>query len=603
MIKPSPSAMLVVLVASAFASAVRPRPAAAAPCAPAGADATALHAVWDAMDAACPCATATTRRTYVACATTVAKGAVTGGTLPAACKKTARTRATLSTCGRPGTAVCCRTTSNGTVKGKIVGSPARCTAPAGGQACIASRTNVTDGCSAAGCVTCGNGVIEPGEACEPPGVGNCTADCQLPATCGNGVVEPGEACEPPGAAGCTDSCTTGTCTAAPGGEIAIACLTSDFTSASLGAGSGGYLATWSGRANSSSTVIRARRLDASALPIEPSPITISDPDDVLSDGGPRAAGDADGWYVGWYSSSYPQWAINGLHVTGGGALEARHSLGSGLSIGQCQSGTLGPSALVSEAPDQFAVALTDYAGCVLSGLLFHGHHASRVTFAAGGATTTSLGAPDPIAIPPVPPAAVSGQPVALARGGTDTAAIIVQATFDGTAVLDRAINAHWLPAPGDTTRLSSADAVAGTGVGAGGSAGQMLAAWAANTGGGTATEVRALRFTRAAGPLDPDGGIVIASGVSPQSMPEVVFDGTTWLVAWLDGSTAVGPWSVLAVGVRTDGTIVDPTPRVLAAGVAQVPPSLTSRGAGWLVGIVRPAGAGLWSLNAVPVPP
>ncbi len=48
------------------------------------------------------------------------------------------------------------------------------------------------------CHGCGNGVVEPGETCDPPGVpagasGNiCRADCTV---CGDGVVDPGEDCD------------------------------------------------------------------------------------------------------------------------------------------------------------------------------------------------------------------------------------------------------------------------------------------------------------------------------------------------------------------------------------------------------------------------
>jgi hypothetical protein len=60
---------------------------------------------------------------------------------------------------------------------------------------------------------CGNGTIDPGEECDPPGspcdddAGGalCRADCTCPTpVCGDGVVDPGEECDPPGSL-----CTTG----------------------------------------------------------------------------------------------------------------------------------------------------------------------------------------------------------------------------------------------------------------------------------------------------------------------------------------------------------------------------------------------------------
>ena len=46
--------------------------------------------------------------------------------------------------------------------------------------------------------SCGNGILEPGEACDD---GNnlagdgCTADCLSDEVCGNGIVDPGEQCD------------------------------------------------------------------------------------------------------------------------------------------------------------------------------------------------------------------------------------------------------------------------------------------------------------------------------------------------------------------------------------------------------------------------
>ena len=58
---------------------------------------------------------------------------------------------------------------------------------------------------------CGNGVIEPGETCDPPNGTTCSALCQTqtpPPVCGNGIIETGETCEPPNTATCDASCHT-----------------------------------------------------------------------------------------------------------------------------------------------------------------------------------------------------------------------------------------------------------------------------------------------------------------------------------------------------------------------------------------------------------
>jgi cysteine-rich repeat protein len=78
--------------------------------------------------------------------------------------------------------------------------------------------------------SCGNGLIEPPESCEPPATDACDSNCQsippVPALadsgapaeghgcdaacqielCGNGELEPGEDCEPPGVGRCDASC-------------------------------------------------------------------------------------------------------------------------------------------------------------------------------------------------------------------------------------------------------------------------------------------------------------------------------------------------------------------------------------------------------------
>jgi uncharacterized protein YkwD len=150
----------------------------------------------------------------------------------------------------------------------LTGSAANCNA-----ACSASPVTACtdgDGCCAAGCSTaddddcsafCGNGVVDPGETCDPPascpascadsdpcttdtmtgsaaacnvacghtpistctgGDGCCPSGCtsgndgDCEPSCGNGVVDPGETCDPPAScpASCADSnpCTTDTMT-------------------------------------------------------------------------------------------------------------------------------------------------------------------------------------------------------------------------------------------------------------------------------------------------------------------------------------------------------------------------------------------------------
>jgi hypothetical protein len=51
------------------------------------------------------------------------------------------------------------------------------------------------------CITpsnCGDGIVEPGEQCDPPNGTSCNSACQQVAFCGDGIITPPENCEPPG---------------------------------------------------------------------------------------------------------------------------------------------------------------------------------------------------------------------------------------------------------------------------------------------------------------------------------------------------------------------------------------------------------------------
>lgn len=98
--------------------------------------------------------------------------------------------------------------------------------PAGAESCVCQPGNVCDPglvCVSDHCVDlsgpaeCGNGQIDPGEACDlgafNADTGICRTDCQLQ-TCGDGFVGPSEACDDGNTAdgdGCTATCALPTC--------------------------------------------------------------------------------------------------------------------------------------------------------------------------------------------------------------------------------------------------------------------------------------------------------------------------------------------------------------------------------------------------------
>jgi len=104
----------------------------------------------------------------------------------------------------------------------------------------------------------------------------------------------------------------------------------------------------------------------------------------------------------------------------------------------------------------------------------------------------------------------------------------------------------------------------------------------------TPTEIRAVRATRAAGRLDPDGGLLLAtSSTAITGGPVVAFDGTRWLVVWAEESGSTH--DLRAVAVESDGTVVDASPRLVASDVVAGEPAVASTGDGRvLVVFARP---------------
>jgi hypothetical protein len=147
-----------------------------------GSDAADVAAARAAIAAACNCATAASHGAYVSCAAVKARTVLANP----ACLGAVVRCAARSTCGRPGAAVCCRTRSSGQTRARLVRRPAACRAPAGGSACVGTLASVCDACLPGGCVTTTTATTTTS-----------TTTTTLPPVCGNGIVEPGEACDGP----------------------------------------------------------------------------------------------------------------------------------------------------------------------------------------------------------------------------------------------------------------------------------------------------------------------------------------------------------------------------------------------------------------------
>src|SRR5262245_55322886 len=154
-------------------------------CDPTGADAAAIAAARAQVEETCGCASAATHGDYVACSAGILTARVAAEQLPPSCKGAAQRCAARSNCGRTGAVACCKTSAAGIVKASIKGSAAACRPPRGGAACVSDHASLCDACDADGCAPfCGNGTVEPGEDCEPPGGTYCDDSCQLIPGCG-----------------------------------------------------------------------------------------------------------------------------------------------------------------------------------------------------------------------------------------------------------------------------------------------------------------------------------------------------------------------------------------------------------------------------------
>jgi phosphoribosylformylglycinamidine (FGAM) synthase PurS component len=107
-----------------------------------------------------------------------------------------------------------------------------------------------------------------------------------------------------------------------------------------------------------------------------------------------------------------------------------------------------------------------------------------------------------------------------------------------------------------------------------------LVAWLDYRGSGT-SDIYGARVTQAGIVLDPEG-IPISTAANHQTGPAVCFDGTSFLTVWMDGRS--GYWGIYGSRVNQAGVVLDPDGIVIspAEGLHESP-AVSFDGANWLV--------------------
>jgi hypothetical protein len=570
-----------------------------------GADAAALAASRAAVDAACPCAAATSRGAYRMCGSAAIRSSIASTALPRGCKREALRHVHLSVCGRSGAAVCCRVRTDGKLRHGVVGKPASCATTPRFTACVSTWQSVAIGCDPTGCVpspVCGNGILEAGETCDPPDDFLCSPSCHTttcdpsPGPCGNGTIDAGEACEPPGVGSCTPTCQIAACPAPAAGEVAVACVDAT-TRVGAAATAAGYLVAWDAPYQRVATDVLARRFDADLVPTDPG-VTVMSTGGFCdtSHTGPAVGSDGQDYYVAWNGYGgvpdigAPIEAVYGRPLTGAGVGELT-TLDFLVPFGQCQSAVFGPTTAAGGPASHFAAGWVVGGGCFPQGLLYQ-NPAGRLLDLGPPLMTSGVALGFPPFLPP--PITFSASPASVASNGSDTLWVWHAAFAPAVAppyvpfvaaVWDDGVASGILTLTGRGGLVSARPGVAA-------GASSFLVAWGQGATAATVvTEIRAVRATRASGNLDPDGGLLLGTAaIRITGGPVVAYDGARWLVAWAEALNPSGN-ELRAVAVRDDGTVVDASPRLVASGVAAQEPAVASAGDGRVaVVFVQPDG-------------
>jgi hypothetical protein len=560
-------------------------------CAVTGGDAAAVADARAVIHAACDCDGASSSSFYRRCVRETLAPLVGNG-LSASCRTEVLRIETRSTCGKPERVVCCQTSRSGITRPKLV-RDGRCLVPRGGSACVSESDFFADACTTDGCAapptSCGDGVVDDGEQCDPPNSVSCSATCTIclpdgciaPSSCGDGTVDAGEGCDPPDGTTCSSGCTS--CAPASPGEILIGCssgstgvdasaLASTMLLAYTDTTPGGGNHVVAKRVASDGTVLDAAALAVSAL--------LPGTDGV---GGFTHAATSDGqsFYVGWstFSPSVPMTYFGGRAIPASGPIAAAPDLiAQNLLFGFCHVAMAGPLELAPRlAGGGFQPTWRNIYGC-----------GADVYFE----NLTGVG--NFFAVPP--PGNITSGPAPIVRGASDVAAVWWNGFVSSVSppMIEQFLAASFVE-PGTPTMIllshgfspvSPALAVVGD---------TFVALWA------NGDELRAARFTRAAGALDPDGGVLLASGGGTIGSVAAAGDGTTVLAAWT-ASTGPTETAIRALRIAPDGTVPNPTPIAVATSDASPSVSVAANATAALVAFTRAEAAGS-SVRAVRIVP
>lgn len=413
---------------------------------------------------------------------------------------------------------------------------------------------------------CGDGIISGAETCDPPDTFSCGADCQIVPTCPE---------DPP--------------------SVLLDCITGPPTGIGVGANGATFGAVWSRPAGIDRHVY-LMRLDAGGQSFDAAPVQVSSaaeaPATSAFNAGPKLTPLGDGFTAYWSGSASSDFGFVNYFQrrtvpSAGPITDDVVWINSETPFGQCSSASSTPL---------HATANLDGTGV---------HVTWRVHVYCGGPLFDYIhGVPGEFSFPP--PGNVSSGGAPLATGDSDVAAVwwnLYAASLDPP--YERSLKAAWIaPAPAASTILTLVDAVDRSESPALAVVGDLFfAVWTIATGPFPAvpTQVRGMRFTRADGPLDPPGGILIATAAGTSAHdPLAVSDGTNFVVAWRE---TTGPdATVRLIRVATDGSLVDATPLDVVQTNASANIALTASPTGTMIGYTRAEPDNLTSIRVLPLP-